>query len=177
VTIPNFGGPLESALRQTRPDLALLGLLNVTYLAAAFPMPWPGLTLEKEIEGAFIYRNEQALPRAWLSHSLAAPRLTGPAVQITTYSANRIELAVPGPGQGQAWLIVSEIWYPGWQATVNGRPQPVEPVYELLRGVRLDGSGPFQVTLEYRPAGVIWGGPISALTGLLVIGLSLWLWR
>ncbi len=69
VTIPNFGeGPLESALQETEPNLKLLGLLNVVYLASAFPMDWPGLTLETNVEGTLIYRNEQALPRAWVAH-------------------------------------------------------------------------------------------------------------
>jgi hypothetical protein len=69
VTIPKFGpGPLETSLQAVQPNLKLLGLLNVTYLASAFPMPWPGLTLETEIGGTYIYRNELALPRAWVAH-------------------------------------------------------------------------------------------------------------
>ncbi|MFN8457341.1 MAG: hypothetical protein U0401_22235, partial [Anaerolineae bacterium] len=68
VTIPVFNGPLESALREVKPDLKLLGLLNVAYLVSAFPMDWPGLTLEQKINQTYIYRNERALPRAWVAH-------------------------------------------------------------------------------------------------------------
>lgn len=68
VTIPNFGnGPLKTALQDAQPNLRLLGLLNVDYLAAAFPINAPGFTLETSVDGVFIYRNPQARPRAWLA--------------------------------------------------------------------------------------------------------------
>ncbi|MBN1220158.1 MAG: hypothetical protein JXM69_14620 [Anaerolineae bacterium] len=204
VTIPNFGdGSLETALRYTQPNLKLLGMLNVTYLVAAFPMAWPGLTLEAEMDRAFIYRNQEALPRAWVAHqsllaeanwlaqleklphlanvvlidpSTAAlqPSAFNPqpsAVAITRYSADRIELEtnIVAPG----WLVLSEIWYPGWQAAVNGSPQPVEKVNGLLRGVYLDQPGIYQISMEYRPWTVRWGGWISGITGGLVLILIL----
>ncbi|NJN95604.1 MAG: hypothetical protein HC875_16585 [Anaerolineales bacterium] len=166
VTIPKFGpGPLETSLQAVQPNLKLLGLLNVAYLASAFPMAWPGLTLETELNGTYIYRNELALSRAWVAHQtvpaeadwldqLAALPAGGDVViledngdkvegstfnlqpsnvEITRYSADTIELEteITHPG----WLVLSEIWYPGWQATVNGAPQPVAKVNGLLRGV------------------------------------------
>ena len=205
VTIPNFGdGPLESALQGVEPNLKLLGLLNVEYLAAAFPMNWPGLIPETEVNGVFIYRNAYALPRSWVAHrsvpaesdwlaqleelslyvgSTVLVEFNDPSFQPTTlgaaptsaqiinYSANRfeVETLIAEPG----WLVLSEIWYPGWQATVNGQPQPVVRVDGLLRGVYLAQPGQNQVTLEYRPKSVAWGGWISGLTlvGLVLIGL------
>jgi len=198
VTIPNFGaGPLESALKDSQPDLRLLGLLNVEYLAAAFPMAWPGLSLEQKIGETYIYRNNQALPRAWVAHQTvsiqaawlaqlqhlpnpASTVLIGPAngrpagdtgrppsaVRISHYSADRIELEteIPAPG----WLVTSEIWYPGWQAAVNGTAQPVERVNGLLRGVYLEQPGRYQISLWYRPASVVWGNWIAGVSALLL---------
>ncbi|MCB9103098.1 MAG: hypothetical protein H6633_02495 [Anaerolineales bacterium] len=44
VTIPHFGDqPLDVALKDVEPDLKLLGMLNVTYLASAFTMGLAGL--------------------------------------------------------------------------------------------------------------------------------------
>ena len=209
VTIPNFGDkPLASALRETKPNLKLLGLLNVTYLASAFPMNWPGLTPETEIKGTYIYRNEYALPRAWVAHqtvlaerdwlaqleslpdlaetvvidpTTAGGQLSaashsppssqlrpGTAVVITHYSANRIEMetTITTPG----WLVVSEVWYPGWQATVNGAPQPVAKVDGLLRGVYLKEAGVYHITLLYHSWTVVWGGWISSITAILMLG-------
>ncbi len=201
VTIPVFNGPLESALREVKPDLKLLGLLNVAYLVSAFPMDWPGLTLEKEINQTYIYRNEQALPRAWVAHQAipaesdwlsqleSQPNLDNVVIiennanverltlnvqrstsEITFYSANQIEIEtkIDQPG----WLVVSELWYPGWQAQVNGASQPVEKVNGLLRGVYLARPGQYHVSLVYRPWSVTVGGWISGITtlGLLVLG-------
>jgi hypothetical protein len=154
VTIPNFGeGPLESALKDIEPNLKLLGLLNVRYLASAFPMAWPGLTPEAEIDGTYIYQNEYSLPRAWVAHQTVSaesdwlaqleslPDLssvvivengpmppgsadTATAVTVTRYAANFLEVETSISKPG--WLVFSEIWYPGWQAiAANGDlPQP-----------------------------------------------------
>jgi hypothetical protein len=212
VTIPKFDGPLESALKNVQPNLKLLGLLNVTYLASSFPIASPELTLETKIDddltrnqpespatSTYIYRNRLSLPRAWVAHQtipaeadwlaqLAALPNPGDVVmienelgvnhplgyssaRITAYSANQIELTtqIGQPG----WLVVSEIWYPGWQALVNGTPQPVERVNGLLRGVYLTAPGDYQIHLTYRPTSVFWGGWISAGAWVGLIGLGL----
>jgi hypothetical protein len=208
VTIPKFSGPLESSLQEVQPDLKLLGLLNVTYLASAFPMSWPGLTLEAEIDRTFIYRNELALPRAWVAHQAvpaeddwlgqleALPDVGNVAIvenssktfqpstfnlqsstaQITDYTADsiNIETKIAGPG----WLVVSEIWYPGWQATVNGTAQPIEKVDGLLRGVYLSQPGTYDITMTYHPGSVRWGYWITGLTIACLILTGLWMgWR
>ena len=208
VTIPNFGdGPLESALQDVEPNLKLLGLLNVKYLASEFPMPWPDLTLETRIGNTYIYANERPLPRAWVAHQavpieadwlsqlerlpdIATTALIDPAsatplpaagpgrpsaVHITHYSADLIEMETAIDAAG--WLILSEIWYPGWQATVNGTPVAVERVNGLLRGVYLAGPGEYNIRLVYRPRSVMWGNWIAGLSLSLVslAGLG-WIW-
>jgi hypothetical protein len=202
VTIPPFGdAPLETALKGVQPDLKLLGLLNVQYLAAAFPMEQPGLQAEIVLEGTYIYRNEQALPRAWIAHQ-AAPlaadwlaqleglpsladvvlveagaaalnsSLSASPANITGYSADVIEIetTISDPG----WLVISELWYPGWQATINNQPRPVEKVDGFLRGLYLEQPGSYQISLEYHPQSVIWGSWISGVTGagLLLMGIG-----
>jgi hypothetical protein len=203
VTIPHFGqGPLETALAGVQPDLRLLGLLNVEYIAAAFPMTGPDLVLETNIDGAYIYRNALALPRAWVVHrtvpladdwlaqletlsepaAIAAiasrPQLDhssnrpGSSARITRYTPDLIEVEtdIPAPG----WLVLSEIWYPGWQATVNGVPRPVERANGLLRAVYLEKPGQHRIGLSYQPATVVWGNWLSGLaSGLLVLLLGL----
>ncbi len=177
VTIPNFGdNPMATALQHTEPNLSLLGLLNVKYLAAAFPMDWPGLALKTQIDGVYIYQNQLVLPRAWVSHTdqstppdgnslLSGKR--GP-VSIKHYGPNLITLSteISAPG----WLVLSEIWYPGWQVEVNGQPQPLEKIIDLLRGIYLPRAGQYDITLAYRPLSIRWGGLISALTLVGVTG-------
>ena len=67
------------------------------------------------------------------------------------------------------YLVLSEIWYPGWQATVNGSPQPVEKVNGILRGLYLNQPDRYQITLEYRPRSVVWGNWIAGVTVSLLI--------
>jgi len=205
VTIPPFppNRPLAEALRDTQPDLRLLGLLNVEYLVAAFPMNWPGLTPVAKVDGTFVYRNEYTLPRAWVvspgrsgvSYSELSPRpdtgddwpgqlaaLADIAVQsvaarevvvtVTHYEPDRIEVkaALPGPGL----LVLSEVWYPGWQVTVDGETRPVERVAGILRGVSLD-AGVHQVVFVYAPTSVRWGIWLS-LAGWLGVLVAVILW-
>jgi hypothetical protein len=211
VTIPNFGnGEPGTALKDTEPNLDLLGMLNVTHLAAAYPMNWPGLTLDTKIGDTYIYHNQKALPRAWIAHQalpaktdwlnqleslpglsnvvlledettqiyppLASNDQTATPAIVTHYSANRIDLEaeIKAPG----WLVLSEIWYPGWQATINGSTQPVEKVNGLLRGIYLEYPGEHQISVTYQPKSVIWGGWISVVTvGIILIVGGLLLYR
>ncbi len=67
VTIPHFppDRPLAEALRDVTPNARWLGLLNVRYVVADFPLNAAGLTFETQIGRAYVYRNESALPRAF----------------------------------------------------------------------------------------------------------------
>lgn len=210
VTIPAFpaGAPPETALRDVRPDLRLLGLLNVKYLASAFPLPWEGLALEAQVEDVFIYDNQYALPRAWVVHRTVAetgdwveqlrslPDLAGTATvgagfaggassgasdqpptvaTVTGQGPDRlaIETDIDAPGL----LVISEIWYPGWVAEVNGVRQPVERVDGLLRGVRLDAPGRYHINLIYAPRSVRLGNLLSMVGAAVVAGGGLFrLW-
>jgi hypothetical protein len=204
VTIPPFptGRSLTEAFRGTQPDLRLLGLLNVEYIVAAFPMDWPGLIPVAKMEGTFIYRNQHALPRAWIVSPLVtkdtqvdtrdnwARQLIALAEEsaqsiamgeyqawVTHYEPDRIEVEAQLPRAGT--LILSEIWYPGWQAKVDGLTRPVERIGGVLRGVQLD-SGTHHIVLVYAPAPVRWGKRLSLVGIMFVIGwigFELWLWR
>jgi hypothetical protein len=198
VTIPPFPPdlPLTEAFRDVQPDLRLLGLLNVEYLVAAFPMDWPGLTFVAEVDGTHVYRNQHTLPRAWVipspPHAVGgwATQLVALAdqsaraiasgdftAQVTRYEPDRIEVEAHLSDDGV--LVLSEIWYPGWRAMVDGEAQPVEQIAGILRGVSLT-EGTHQGGLEYDPASVRWGVRLS-LIGLVSIvgwaGLEIWRWR
>ena len=206
VTIPNFGeGQIDSVLSDTEPNLHLLGLLNVKYVAAAFPMDWAGLSFQKKVGETFIYRNEFAQPRAWfamndlpieedwlsqLTHlpdSAQTTLVTRPAlredkpteepppVKIERYTANWIEATIETNSAG--WVVFSEIWYPGWQVTLNGQPHPIEPVNGLLRGLYINAAGTYKINMVYHPPSIIWGGGISGLTAIMMIVIGFWLWR
>jgi len=107
--------------------------------------------------------------------------LTAPAQalnQTTGASSSKSEAAVfvrEGPNRFRVeahcatpkLLIVSQNWYPGWTARVNGLRRPVERVNGTLMGV-LVGAGVSQVEFRYRPTGFFWAlGMVVAALGIL----------
>jgi hypothetical protein len=86
-----------------------------------------------------------------------------PAVQaesrharVVSYEAEHVEVEVPPGAPGL--LVLTDSYFPGWEATVNGRPAPVLPADVAFRGVML-GSGDSRVVFSYRSPGAAWGGP------------------
>ena len=50
---------------------------------------------------------------------------------------------------GPALLVVSENWFPGWEAEVDGRSMPVHRVNLTLQAVEIPGPGEHSVTLRF----------------------------
>jgi hypothetical protein len=71
----------------------------------------------------------------------------------TRASPNRFRVETQSPVP--KLLIVSQNWYPGWKARVNGKWRPVERVNGMLMGVPVD-AGASQVEFSYRPTGFFW---------------------
>ena len=67
-------------------------------------------------------------------------------------------------------LVMSDTWYPGWRATVDGYPAELLEVYGGLRGVVLD-KGTHRVRMEFRPTSVYLGAALSLLGLAAVAGL------
>jgi uncharacterized membrane protein YfhO len=66
--------------------------------------------------------------------------------------------------------VLSEIHYPGWKVTVDGKNQNIEPAYGLLRSVNLL-EGDHKVVFYFQPIGVYCG------LGLAVTGWLLAAWQ
>jgi len=141
-----------------------------------------GLELVTTLDGVDVYRNPNAMPRAYLAKQLAVvnypegvfPRMahrsfdpkttaittstSGLAtmgtigdpgtVEITERSQSKMVMQV-GANQ-EAVLVVSETFYPGWVATIDGEPTKLFPVYHALRGVVVP-SGEHEVIMQYEP--------------------------
>ena len=61
-----------------------------------------------------------------------------------------------------SFLVLSEVYYSGWEATVDGRPAPLLKADYILRAVPLM-PGEHSVELRFRPGSLVWGLAISAL--------------
>jgi hypothetical protein len=66
-------------------------------------------------------------------------------------------------------LVLGELYYPGWHATLDGEPTSILRADGVLRAVAV-GPGSHLVSLAYRPASLCWGALISLVTLLAAIG-------
>ena len=67
-------------------------------------------------------------------------------------------------------LVLTDVWYPGWKATVDGKPATIERVDYLMRGVKVP-PGTHRVEMRYEPASWRAGWIISLVSLLVLIGL------
>jgi hypothetical protein len=184
-----------TTLATTTPTaLRVLGLLGVRSLVSQPSDRKLPLPVAYDGPDARIYENPRALPRAWVASNTAHsadplqailsagfdPRRTavvedgssvtgtGGNAQITHYDDGHVTLRSHGAGM----LVLSDTWYPGWHATVDGHDAKIERVDYLLRGVRV-GPGSHTVQMTYRPLSFRIGWIVSLATALALLGAVL----
>ena len=178
--------------------LGRIDLLNVRYVVRSASATEPGAVVYQDSAWK-VYENPSAYPRAWIVHetvedsaapgdarrvasvstALAAdlePVSQGAAEEVTfrAYEADRMVMDVHAGGRGL--MVLSEVFYPGWHARVNGSPARIYKVDGALRGIVVPG-GDSRVVMEYAPASLLVGGILTGLAfcaGILVVGLG---WR
>ena len=90
-------------------------------------------------------------------------------VEIVTYAPERVEIKTQLETPG--WVVLTDTNYPGWQATLDGRPVEIETANILFRAVAVP-AGEHTLVFEFKPASLWWGTLISALA-LLGVGVGL----
>lgn len=98
-----------------------------------------------------------------ISSSIATPPQA--QARVTGYEPNRIELAVSS--SQPAFLVVSEMFYPGWQAWLDGRQIPIERADYILRGLAIP-AGSHRLELVFHSTGLR-QGLICAAIGALIL--------
>ena len=158
------------------------------------PLDWSKFALAFDGDAKLnVYENKNALPRAFLvpqaqpaaDHAAAwtaihaagfDPRVTAvvegasnlPAggrgqVAEIRYQANRLTMQVTA--DGPAFVVISQMWYPGWQAWVDGAPAgPVLRTNYTFQGISVP-AGAHRVELRFEP--LLW----RAGWGLAAVGL------
>jgi hypothetical protein len=152
-------------------------------------------------EGIFIYENLNALPRAFLAPEVQK-RVNGEELWSLLERQGNLRQVVfvveegatgGNPGRGEiSWqrygpqrvsltvkteipslLVLSDLFYPGWHARVDGKEVSIVAVDGALRGIWLTGGGEHRVEFFYRPRSFFVGGGIS----LLSLGITVFLQR
>jgi len=65
-------------------------------------------------------------------------------------------------------LFLSDAYYPGWQATVDGKAEHIIRANDLFRAVAIP-AGNHQVEFAYQPASFRWGMIISLLSAVALL--------
>jgi hypothetical protein len=178
--------------------LSLLGVTDLLQQPGDRPLRRPGVRLAYDGRDARVYANENALPRTWVvgaqrvvssdREALDAilspdldPRTTAVvqrpiagldsagagSARIERYEPERVRIAARA--SGRALVVLSDVWYPGWKAEVDGRPATLHRVDYLLRGVAV-GPGAHRIELSYRPLSWRIGWLLTAVTALALAG-------
>lgn len=88
---------------------------------------------------------------------------TSDQASITRYSAESVTIDAEMACDGM--LVLSDNYYPGWSATVDGHPSDIYEVDLALRGVAVP-AGSHKIVFHYRPRSFVLGFALT-LTGLL----------
>lgn len=88
------------------------------------------------------------------------------SIRILSESASRaqIELDTNHPG----WLVMKDIFYPGWVVWVNGAKEPIFAANSIFRAVRVD-AGTSLIEFRYQPLSFYLGVFLSVLSLLPLI--------
>jgi hypothetical protein len=87
---------------------------------------------------------------------------------------NRLVIDIHAPGAG--WLVLSDVWYPGWRAWVDGQPAPVRRANYLFRAVEVP-DGDHQVVFTYQPLSFFLGLGASLLSWFVLALFGFRIWR
>lgn len=94
------------------------------------------------------------------------PAGTGSA-RVTSFAAGEYEIATEATSDG--FLVLTETYYPGWEARVDGAPVEILRANHLVQAVRIP-AGKHTVRFEYSPTRLQAGMLISLAIALAVLG-------
>ncbi len=88
------------------------------------------------------------------------------SVTFREYRDNRmtLEVALGAPGA----LVLLETYYPGWQATINGKATPLYPAQLAFRGILLE-AGTHLVEMRFRDVNLTVGLALSGIAAAIVV--------
>ncbi|MEX1233289.1 MAG: YfhO family protein [Planctomycetaceae bacterium] len=97
------------------------------------------------------------------------PRCDFAPATVRHYSLDRIavDVAVDKPG----YLVLTDLWYPGWTAEANGKPLPILPANYAFRAVPIS-PGEQTIVFRYSPPLSKIGAGVTAMTLIVV---AVWL--
>ena len=95
-------------------------------------------------------------------------------IQLTSYEPNRLVYKASTPKDGV--VVFSEIYYPGWQVTIDGQPVDIARADYILRAINMP-AGEHTIEMWFDPQSIHVTESIAyAALALLLIGVMLLAW-
>jgi hypothetical protein len=167
-------------------------MYGVAYTVAAPPAPpEAGREVFTGASGMKVYQRDDAFPRVWAVHKLeqvpdqraanttisqrlpefrnmavmetAPPKLEAcdsSQARIVEYLPDRV--AIEAEMNCTGMVVLSDTYFPGWRAQVDGQRVPIHKVNGVFRGV-VAPRGKHVITMQYRPASVALGALLTLL--------------
>ncbi len=145
--------------------------------------------------GLKVFENQKAFPRVWAVHGAVEvadahatlsdekfdarhtvfevgqkpPRLEscdGDDVWMPHHEPNEVSIRAVMACRGM--VILTDSWYPGWVASVDGRAVRIEKAYGAFRGVVVE-AGDHTIEMKYRPWSVFVGAAMTVVAALIAL--------
>ncbi|MBI4518488.1 MAG: YfhO family protein [Deltaproteobacteria bacterium] len=148
---------------------------NPAALPRAFVVGHSEVTDPKAMLGRLSSRSFEPLTSALVETEAAA--VTGGqsrAAEITEYAPEYVAIRVGGDSRGL--LVLTDQFYPGWEASVDGRPAAIYRADYVFRGVPVP-AGEHTVEFRFVPRSFWLGLAVSGTTLLVLLAVAIWQWR
>lgn len=107
--------------------------------------------------------------------TLEGTALDSGSVSLQQYAPNDLKYTVESAKGGL--VVFSEIYYPGWTVTIDGKPAELGRVNYVLRALKVP-AGKHEVQMTFRPASITTTNTIAYIALLLVVALfAIAVWR
>jgi len=103
--------------------------------------------------------------------TLASASTNEARTELILYEPEHVVATVSAPSDG--WLLLSDTWYPGWEATVDGEPAPLQRADILFRAVAVP-AGEHRVEWIFRPRSYRQGVVLSGAALGVLLAAVLW---
>jgi len=159
------------------------GTTEVLENLRAFPRAWlvsqvqtaPAETILQAIltsrlpDGSVFEPERMALVEVPFEDSLGAP---DPQARVEIVALNDTVVELETTSASPAFLVLSDVYYPGWRVSIDGRPARLYQTDYVLRGVTIP-AGRHTVVFEFKPSVVLYGAGLSGAS-LLILGGIVW---
>jgi len=107
-----------------------------------------------------IYENRKSFPRAFIDNGKKVNKT------IRLYQPNRVDIELDGDDGGQ--LVLTDVFYPGWEAFIDGRRVPIKSYKNVFRAIDVTENAKLASFL-FKPKKFYLGSAISGLFFLICL--------